>query len=179
MKIFDLIPPWAYWIVIGALSIFVGVQQMRVSGLKVDLAEEKQSRSEENTERIRVALQWQQYIDGLRTEHATAQQLKEDEYAKQSKKLQADRLAALAANERLRGDIAAFVAGDRRPGESDAVAYQRAADRLKILGTLLAGGADLVTNSLEIIERRDLEVKRLFDQIHIDRAACSAGFSPN
>lgn len=174
MKIFDFIPSWVYWIVIAALSVSVGVQQLRVSGLKVDLATEQRERSDENTERIRVALQWQQYIDGLRSEHANAQQLKEDEYAKQSKKLQADRLAALAANERLRGDIAAFTAGDRRPGESDAAAYQRAADRLKILGTLLAGGADLVTNSLEIIERRDLEVKRLLDQIQIDRAACSS-----
>lgn len=177
MKI-DLIPAWVYWIVIACLGLAVGGQQLRVSGLQVDIATEKQSRSDENADRFRVAMQWQQYVDDKETAHTIAQQTKDNEYAKAYKKWEADRAIDTANANRLRGTIETFAAISRRPGESDAAFIERIGNRLKTIGGLLAGGADMVTESLGIIERRDLEVVRLAEQIKIDRSACSKSNSP-
>lgn len=174
----NLIVEWlkgsAIWlIVVAALLTAVGVQQLRVAGLKVDLATEKQARSDEDADRLRVALKWQQYVDKKEEAHATSQQLKDNEYAKAYTRWQADRVVDRASNERLRGVIETFTASNRGAGESDAAFIKRTSDRLKAIGGLLAGGTGLVTESIGIIERRDLEVARLSEQIKIDRLACS------
>lgn len=160
-------------IVIASLLTAIGVQQVRVSGLKADLASEKQARSDEDADRLRVALQWQQYVDKKEEAHATSQQLKDSEYAKAYQKWQADRAVDRASNDRLRGAIEEFAAISRRPGETDAAFIERTRNRLQTFGGLLAGGAGLVTESIGIVSRRDIEVARLKEQIQIDRATCS------
>lgn len=173
LKVFDLIPRWVYAAVIAALLAAVGVQQIRVANGATELAQEKQARSDEKAERAQMALNHTRSIAKLQADHAFNQQVKEQDYAAKQKKLAAARAADAVIVGELRDTIAVFAAGDRRPGEPDAVALQRARDRLEIVGGLLAEGVGLVTEGKGIIAGRDAEVVRLLDQIQIDRIACT------
>ena len=110
----------------------------------------------------------------LQSQHAAVQQQKEDEYAQQLHNTEIAGVAGRADAQRLRNQLASFTASDRQPGETDTAACQRAQYRLPIVGALLGEGVELEAESRAIIERRDAEVKRLLDQISIDRMACSA-----
>lgn len=170
----NLVPPWAYWAAIGVLTAAVGGQQVRVSNAQSALSVEKTARATENQQRTQLARDHEVAIGKLQAQHATAQQLKEDEYGKQIASLAAADRAHAADAQRLRGKLAAYASGDRRDGETDAAAGQRARDRLPLVGALLAEGVELEAESRAIIQRRDAEVGRLLDQLVIDRAACSA-----
>lgn len=178
---FDLIPSWVYWIVIGALLVGLGAQEIRAAGLRADvsaaataLAKEKTARAEETTQRATLALANANQIKQLQADHAAAQQAKENQYATRIKELEADRRADAATTVRLRNTIATYTARDRRPGETDTAAADRYADRLALVGGLLSEGVDLVAESRAVIAQRDIEVMHLLGQIQIDRAACSA-----
>lgn len=169
----NIVPPWAYWLAIGALTAAVGGQQVRVSNAQGDLAKEKTSRATETQQRTQLALDHETAIGKLQSQHATAQQLKEDDYAKKLATLAAADRAHVLDAQRLRNKLAAYASGDRLDGETDAAAGQRARDRLPLVGQLLAEGVELEAESRAIIQRRDAEVGRLLDQVVIDRAACS------
>lgn len=169
------LPGWIWpWGVVAALAAGIGVQQLRIGDIKVELAQAKQAASDENTRRMAAALEFQQMLDRESVAHASAQQSSEDMHNDKVASLQRDRDRRAADNVRLRDQIAAFTAGDRRPGESDAAAFKRAADRLQLVGRLLAEGTGLVDEGIGIVKWRDAEVGRLQDQIRIDREACAA-----
>ncbi len=168
------IPSWIWpWGVCALLVLALAGQQIRVSGLQVDLARERQAVSAEEARRTSAALAFQQLLDRVAAAHAVQQQESEDAFNEKLKTLQRDRDRRADDNQRLREQIATFTADDRRPGESDAAALQRATDRLQLVGRLLAEGAELVNDGIGIVERRDLEVGRLLEQIRTDRAACA------
>lgn len=169
----NLIPDWAYWIAIGTLAATVGVQQVRVANVETDIAQEQKARSDETARRTQAALGHTIAIGRLQSEHAAAQQLSEERYANLNKTLDDERRADAAATVRLRDKLAAYTSSDRRPGETDAAAGERTADRLEALGSMVREGVDLLAEARGIIGRRDGEVARLLDQIKIDRAACS------
>lgn len=170
----SLIPSWGTWAAIGVLTAAVGVQQVRVANLKTDLAEQVSARATETTARAKMALDHADAIGKLQYQHAADQQQKEDDYAKKIRSLETAGAAQRADAQRMRDKLTAFTSGDRRPGETDAAACQRARDRLPLVGALLEEGIGLETESRAIIERRDAEVGRLQEQITIDRTACSA-----
>lgn len=170
----NFIPDWVYWLVIAALAAVVGVQQIRVADRDVELAQAQTARSNETAAREKVARDATANIASLQAQHAHDQQLTENGYASKIQKLENDKRAGDALTGRLRGKLATFAASGRAPGETDAVALERAADRLGIVAGLLSESVDLVAESRSVVERRDLEVGRLLDQIKLDRAACSA-----
>lgn len=172
--VIKIISAWVYCAAIGAAVAAVGVQQVRISNLKSELAEEQKARSDENSVRMKAALDHKGQIKKLAEKHAEDQQRKEDHYAAQIKKLEADKRAGAVLAGQLRDKLAAVTASSVRPGETHAAAYERAAGRLELVGGLLAEGIDLVTESRAIIRQRDVEVASLLEQIRIDRAACSA-----
>ena len=178
---FDPIPTQAYWIAIAGLVALLGVQQIRVAGAHADLATARTAlaqaeleRGKETLARTDLALEYGKKISALQIEHATNQQKTEEKYAAKIEGLEADRTAGVATAMRLRDRIAGYAARDRRPGETDAAAGQRFADRLETVSGLLAESVDLVVEGRDIIGRRDAEVGRLLEQIQIDRLACTA-----
>ena len=168
-----IIPSWVYWIAIGVLTAGIGAQQMRVSGLKADIAEEKLSRTNETNERLGLVISHYDAIEKIKSRHAVDQQQREQVYAKTISALKTDAGRNAADAGRLRNSLAEYAASYRKPGDTDTAALGRAADRLAIVSTLLAEGLELEAESREVIQRRDAEVARVLEQVKIDRAAVS------
>lgn len=168
---------WIVGIAFAAVLALAGVQTVRLADTKADLANEKTVRIAETNSRLQAALDHKAAISKLEAAHAAAQQLKENEYVANKARLESERLAAVADAGRLRSKLAAFTASGIRPGEAIASAYQRAADRLQVVGGLLDESIDLEAESRSIIKRRDAEVDLLLNQIRTDRQACSPAVS--
>ena len=168
-----LIPDWAYWIAIAVLTAAVGVQQVRVANAHTELADEQKARAEETAGRMQVALAYTGELRLRESKHAADQQQKEEAYATQLAEVKTAGAADRADSLRVRGQLAAYAAGGRRPGETDAAACQRAQDRLPRIGALLAEGVELEAESRQLIRQRDAEVELLLGQIMTDRTACS------
>lgn len=169
-----LIPEWVYWIAIAVLTAAVGTQQVRVANAHTELAQEKTARDAETIERQNLVIAHDKKLRELESTHAAAQQQKEEAYATQLAAVKTAAAADRADADRVRNKLAAFTSSATRPGETDAVACQRAKDRLPRVGSLLAEGVELEAESRELIRQRDAEVDLLLGQIKIDRAACSA-----
>jgi len=175
----DLIPTWAYWLVIAGAAAVIGAQQVHVAGLKTDvaaagtaLATEQKGRADERSMRFALALDHAEQIKRLLQQHALGQQITEEKHAEKIRGLEADKRAGAATAGRLRDAIAAYAASGGRVGETDAAAVERYAHRLGIVSGLLTESVDLVTESRDVVGQRDAEVRRLLDQIALDRAAC-------
>ncbi len=165
-----------YWhlAAIAVLVGLLGVQQVRVDNLKVEVIAEKKKASDLRADAERVAREHREKIGQLERDHAANQTTLEKNYANTIKALEDQRRADNVAAGRMRDIIAAYAApGDLRGGQVDAAAIERAIHRLETLGGLLAEGAGLAIEGRGIVQRRDAEVTRLLDQIRIDRAACS------
>lgn len=163
---------WKIAVLVGALA-FMGWQHTRIADLKTDLAEARQAASDERAVRALAASAHVSAMNKLQAKHATDQQSLENQYAKNIADLAARRAADLAENGRLRGTIATYTASDRRPGETDTAALERAEDRLAVVGQLLEQGVGLLIEGRGVVEGRDAEVKRLLDQVALDRQMCS------
>lgn len=171
--VIKLIPDWAYWIAIGVLTAAVGAQQVRVSMVQVELANEKAARDKETIQRQNLVIAHADKLRGLESKHAEDQQKKGEAYAAEILAAKTAGAADRADAQRVRSKLAAFTSAATRPGETDATACQRAQDRLPRVGALLAEGVSLEAESRELIRQRDAEVELLLGQIRIDRAACS------
>jgi hypothetical protein len=170
----DLIPSWMYLVAIGVLVAVVGLQEVRISGLETDVAIEQTKAATELSLRTKAALDHSEAMSELSQAHAKDQQTKEDTYNDSLQKIQDRNRVVTADNDRLRGKLTAFTSRDRRPGETDTAAIERYQGRLEIVGALLGESLSLLQEGGLVIEGRDLEVKNLLEQIHIDRAACTA-----
>jgi len=173
----DLIPNWVYWIAIAVLTALLAVQQLRVSGLKADVATEQTKAATELALRTNAALVHTKAMKKLGEAHAEAQQTKEDNYNEHLSILQARNRATVSDNDRLRSKLTAYTTGGKRAGETDSAAIQRYEGRLEVVGSLLGESLVLLQEGRLVIEGRDLEVKNLLEQITIDRAACTT--TPN
>lgn len=176
---FKLVPDQLYWIAIGALVIGVGTQTWRLASAKADtssaqvaLREEKAARAAETAARATAAVNYGKQVSQLEHDHALTQQKLENQNAELQKELENRRAADQRIIAGLRGNLANYTAGNRRPGETDAAALERYQHRLDVVGGLLGESFDLLIEGRGIVERRDAEVGRLLDQIRIDRLAC-------
>lgn len=166
-----LIPDWVYWAAIAALAATSGMQQVRISGTQAELAQEKHERSLEALEQTNTVLRHEQKVKSILATHTAAQREKDDDYVKQLDTVRANYVRSADDARRLRSRLEAFTGSGRQPGETESAACERAQHRLPIVGGLLAEGIELEAESRAIIEQRDAEVKRLLEQIKIDRAA--------
>lgn len=169
----SIIPDWAYWIAIGVLTAAVGAQQVRVANAHTALSKEQKARSDETIQRQNLVIAHADKLRGLESKHAEDQQKKEESYAAQILVVKNAGAVDRADAVRLRRQLSDYTSSATRPGETDAVACQRAQDRLPRVGALLAEGVGLEAESRELIRQRDAEVELLLGQIKIDRAACS------
>lgn len=163
---------WKIGLLAVALAV-IGLQYVHTADLTTDLAEARQAASDERAVRALAAEQHATDMRELQAKHAVDQQSLENQYAKNVTELAARLAAGLAENSRLRGTIATYTAPDRRPGETDAAALERAENRLAVVGALLEQGVGLLIEGRGVVEGRDAEVKRLLDQVALDRATCS------
>lgn len=174
---FDLIPTPVYLYTIGglalALVVGLGIQEVRIAGARAHLALEQKARSDETSLRASAALVHTGRLAQLGADHAAATQTKENENAEKIRKLEADKRSSDANADRLRNKLASFAASGARAGETCTAALERTADRLGVVSGLLSESIGLVTEGRQIIDRRDIEVGGLLQQIKIDRAACN------
>jgi hypothetical protein len=168
-----LIPDWVYWIVIGAMTALVGVEQVRIASAHTALATEQKVRAQETIQRQNLVIAHGNELRALESTHAADQQQKAEAYEATIATLKTAGAAYRADADRLRGNLSRYASSATRPGETDATACQRAQDRLPRVGALLAEGVGLEAESRELIRQRDAEVALLMGQVKTDRAACS------
>lgn len=160
-----------YRVLVAALLVGLGAQQVRVSNGEHTLAQERSARADDNSQRATLALEHAVTIGKLQSQHAADQQQKDTTHAQKLHNIQVAGAADRADAQRLRGNLTTFTSSAVRPGETDTAACQRARDRLPVVGDLLAEGVELEAESRTIIQRRDAEVERLLNQVQIDRKA--------
>jgi len=167
----NIIPSWAYWIAIATLTAGIGVQQVRIANAHTALATEQKARADETIERQNLVIAHGEKLREVESKHAADQQEKDEKYANQISTIKAAGANDRADANRLRRQLADFTTSTTRPGETDAVACQRAKDRLQSVGALLGEGIDLEAESRELIKQRDAEIELLLGQIRLDRKA--------
>lgn len=177
----DLIPRpllLALCVILGAGWAYsagkAGRLELTVAELRADLAEAENQAAQERAARIAKVLEHERDLAERERRHAAQLQDIEHDHAKQTAAAQARAAADAVALDRLRKQVAAFTARGGSITDPVPVTAERYADRLETLGSLYAESLDLLVEGRGIIERRDLEVKRLVDQLHADRALCDA-----
>lgn len=172
-KLLGFMSPWGYVALALTVASVMGLMYVRIADLGTELAEARQAASDERAGRALAAADHATAMSELQAKHAVNQQSLENQYAKNMADLAARRAADLAELGRMRGTIATYTARDRRPGETDTAALERAEDRLAVVGALLEQGVGLLIEGRGVVEGRDAEVKRLLDQVALDRQTCS------
>ena len=164
-----------YWWVgaIAGLLALTGFRTWQRDQARLQLAQEQTARANETIQRQRVADEYKAGLAALKREHEINQQEKDDAFNKDKAALVAAADARVAAARSLRDKLTASTARRSEADPTDPVACQRDADRLEHLGGLAGEGVAVVAEARSLLDQRDLEVKRLLDQIKIDRAACS------
>lgn len=169
-----IVPSWVYWVAIAALGAVVFGQQARVANAKRESLALQLQYEKEQRGRADDLAKFRQEKAAIAAAHATSQQELTDDFQKRLRLAQDERNRRDVLIGRLRGQLAEYTTIHRAPGESDTAVIERAADRLKAVGGLLASGAELVAEGASLIEQRDAEVALLVGQIKVDRAACQA-----
>lgn len=181
IALIDLIPARVYALLCAALAagwIISGINasrlELKVAELRTELAEAENQAAQERAARIAKVLEHERDIAERERRHTAQLQDIEHDHAKQTAAAQARAAADAVALDRLRKQVAAFTARGGSITDPGPAPAERYADRLETLGSLYAESLDLLVEGRGIIERRDLEVKRLVDQLHADRALCGA-----
>lgn len=166
-----------YWdeallvVVVAVVLGYAGVKTLQVSALRVDLAEAKQQASDLQARSERLAREVTDLKVKNLAAHAAGQQEKEKEYAQALQQQAAARAADRHELSRLRNTIHAYARGTASGGSATAAPVSDQ-DRLDRLADLLDEGVELAQEGRGVVERRDAEVKRLLDQIGLDRSVC-------
>jgi hypothetical protein len=169
----SLIPPWVYAAGLAAVVAVFGVQELRIAKLKAEVAQAQALAADERAMREKAAREYVEAVAGIRAEHAAKQQELEDAWTNERKAFEVRRAADSRQLDRLRNQIAAFTTPRPAPdGGAGPAPDLDQADRLTTIGQLLEESLGLLAEGRGLVERRDAEVKRLVDQIGIDRAAC-------
>lgn len=173
-----------HWVAIGLLVLLAQQLHVRNLGLQLDLADAGRQAAELTASRESAARAHETQLAKREQQHAADQQRKEENYAKDKDALGRQLVVEQRTAGRLRDQLAAATARDRSGDPTDAVACQRAFDRLEAVGGLAGEGVELLVEGRGLLRQRDLDVQRLLDQVTLDRQACSAavideGRSPN
>ncbi len=157
-------------LVIALMAAGIMLQLGQVKSLKLELAETKLMYADEVAAREREARVFAERISQLKTDHAVAQQERENEFVKVKARLEGERAADRARAVGLRQQLeAATNAGDRPRDHVDAAACQRDADRLEALGRLAGEGLELLEEGRGLLNQREAELSHLLGQLQLDR----------
>lgn len=157
-------------LVLAALASALGVQTVRLAGVRTDLATEQRDRAQETSERNRVALRESERVAALQLTHAATQQEIVDVYTQIVQTLETGRTADADRAERVRRQFAASAARDREAARTDPAACERVADRSEVIGATAAEGGQLLAETRRALAGRDAEVTLLLGLVRNDRA---------
>ena len=164
---FDFVKRWA----VVALLIIPCPLALQIAKVEAELAEAKLSAATERTDREIAARLHEANLAKREQTHATKQQEKEDDYSAEKLALEKRVAAERAASNSLRTQLASATARANAGSATDPVACERAFNRLEELGGLAGEGAGLLQEARELLRERDTDIRRLFDQLTIDREA--------
>lgn len=154
-----------------ALLIIPLLMALEIAKVKADLADANLAAVTERAERESAARMHEATLAKREQTHAKEQQEKEDGYAEEKLVFEKRVVAERAANNGLRAQLASATARANAGSATDPVACERAFNRLEELGLLVGEGAGLLQEARELLSERDTDIRRLFDQLTIDREA--------
>ena len=158
------------WAVV-ALIATTALAVLKIAHLEAELAETKLGYATEKADRAAAALGHERELIKREWVHATAQQEKEDGYAAEKQAFEKRIADERAATGRLRQQLTRATARANAGDSTDPVACERAFHRLEELGELAGEGAGLLQEARELLQERDRDIQRLWDQLTIDRKA--------
>ena len=144
---------------------------LKMAQLEAELSEAKLSAATERADRESAARMHEATLVKRKQAHAKTQQEKEDEYSAYKLVFEKRIAAERAASNGLRKQLAEATARANSGDPTDPVACERAFHRLEELGLLAGEGAGLLQEARELLRERDTDIRRLFDQVIIDREA--------
>lgn len=158
------------WAIIG-LATACTFMWVYTAGLKADMADLQRQVATEKADRESAARVQEAKLAKREQEHAAAQQEKEDAYNKDKQDFEKRIADERVATDRLRKQLAITTARANSGDSTDPLACERAFYRLEELGNLAGEGAGLLQEARELLQERDRDIQRLFNQITVDRAA--------
>lgn len=157
--------PWAAL----ALAALVGVQEIRVRGLQVDLAKLETSQAKMAQAQAEKAQAATENKAAALLDHATNQQENVYEYRQKLAELETRRARDAADIASLQQQLRT-TATQRAQAAADAAAARDLADHYQRLAAHLAEGAGVVGELVGLVERRDAQVDLLKQQVLTERA---------
>lgn len=157
--------PWAAL----ALAAAVGLQEIRVRGLHVDLAKLEASQSKTAQTQAQQAQAATKKDAAALLNHADNTQTNVYEYTQTIQKLEAGRAADADRIASLQQQLRT-TATQRAQAAADAAAARDLADHYQRLAAHLADGAGVVGELVGLVERRDSQVMLLKNQVLTERA---------
>lgn len=161
------IPRWA----VVALIVAGLLACLKMAQLEAELTEAKSAAATERADREIAARLHEATLAKREQVHKTKEQEKEDEYAADKAAFEKRIAAERAASDGLRAKLASATARSSSGSATDPVACERAFNRLEELGDLAGEGAGLLQEARELLRERDTDIRRLWDQLTIDREA--------
>lgn len=158
------------WVIVG-LATACTLMWVHTAGLKADMADLQRQVATEKAERESAARVHEAKLAKREQEHAAVQQEKEDAYNKDKRDFEKRMASERVASDRLRKQLAVATARANSGDPIDPIACERAFYRLEELGNLAGEGAGLLQEARELLQERDRDIQRLWDQLTIDRAA--------
>ena len=155
------------WVAL-ALAAAVGLQEIRVRGLEVDLAKLEASQAKTAQTQAQQAQAATENKAAALLDHATNQQENVYEYRQKLAELETRRARDAADIASLQQQLRT-TATQRAQAAADAAACRDLADRYQELGELAARGAGVVVRGIGLVEQRDAEVNLLHKQVMSER----------
>lgn len=162
-----------HWHLLAIAALVMFCQHLYVQNLhlQLDAADAGRQTADERTVRESEARLHEATLAKRERAHATEQQEKEDAYTTEKMALQTRIAGERAYSGGLRNRLAAATTRDSSGSATDPAACQRAFARLETLGGLAGQSVELLVEGRGLLDERDLDVQRLFDQVIIDRKA--------
>lgn len=168
---FAVLEDYWYVLVFAALGVWITNLHGQIKDQKLQHAVLVTQVAQAELDRERVAREHEAKLAERERTHATAQQEKEDEYDVEKSALRDSIAAERSRTDSLRGQLKAATARSNAGSATDPVACGRAFDRLEAVGGLAAEGVELLREGSGLLQQCERDVRRLWDQIVIDRKA--------
>lgn len=170
LALFDIIPGCVWAALLALVFAFGTVTSFQLAHARTEHATLVADVARAAAQSERVAREDAERVARVQSQHAITQQEKSDEQTKRDAARAARERALTADNQRLRDDILTAARGGRE-GQVDAATCGRDDDLAHQLGADLAEAVELQGEAEATIRKRDDEVKRLLEQITVDREA--------
>ena len=144
---------------------------LKMAQLEAELADAKLEAATQRADRESAARLHEANLAKRELTHKTKEQEKEDEYAADKVAFEKRIAAERAAANGLRAQLVKSTARSGAGSATYPVACERAFNRLEELGELAGEGAGLLQEARELLRERDTDLRRLWDQLTIDREA--------